>query len=105
MSSYHYSTVLFRRPLPDTFTEDQKVMEKVYERLKPEAGRIDLSDLFFRWGRDRKAIVDDVHYSPGFNELVAQQIASHIDFRSLATQIRSFDESAATGQPRGSFVH
>jgi hypothetical protein len=98
--AYHYSTSLFRRPVTNAFKEDQKLTEMLYPRLKPRTGRIDLSELFYEWGAQRKAIIDDVHYSPGFNEFLARHIASHVDLRSLAKQIRSFDGTAAAASSR-----
>jgi hypothetical protein len=72
-------------------------MIAVYSKLKADPGYIDLSALFDQWGR-RKAVVDDVHYSPAFNQFLAERVAKWIDVGSL--QLRSIDENAATGIPR-----
>jgi hypothetical protein len=98
--AYHYSTRLFRRPVSSTFVEDQQLIEKLYQKLKLEQERVDLSELFGKWGVNRKAVVDDVHYSPSFSKFVAEEIAKHIDLKSLVPRTTLVDESAATGRPR-----
>jgi hypothetical protein len=98
--AYHYSTRLFRRPVSQGFIQDQKLIGMLYERLEPEKGRLDLSEFFSQWGENRKAIVDDVHYSPGFSKFLAEEIAKHIDLQSFAPRTNPVDESAAAGQPR-----
>jgi hypothetical protein len=49
------------------------------------------------WGRDKKAIIDDVHYSPKFNQFLAQHVADQIDFGSLVSNAR--DLAAKNGKP------
>jgi hypothetical protein len=77
--------------------EQRQIAVPVYEALKNDPGYIDLSSLFEKWGR-RKAIVDDVHYNPAFNEFLAQYVAERIDIASLNP--RPMDYTVATGSPR-----
>jgi len=92
---YHYSTELFRRPVRESFRQDQKLIMPLYEKLKQEPRRIDLSLLFEKWGATKKAIVDDVHYSPGFNKLLAEEIANRIDLKALARGPNTIKYSAS----------
>jgi hypothetical protein len=48
---------------------------------------IRLTSLFDEYGvaPDRKAIVDDVHYSPAFSRFLAERVAAEIDLVSLAS--------------------
>ena len=101
--AYRYSTKLFRTPVSDVFVEDRSRTEMLYKRLSSETGRIDVSDLFEKWGKERKAVVDDCHYSPAFAEFLARRVADHIDLRSLKPRAKVFDESAAGGGPRQSY--
>lgn len=102
-AGYHYSAELYRRSLPEASEEDGKVTVAVYEKLKEDRERIDLSELFQEWGPKRKAIVDDGHYSPGFNEFLAQRVANSIDLKALTPREEVVEESAAAGVPRGPY--
>jgi hypothetical protein len=64
--------------------------------LRAQQGTMFLGDLFEAWGKKRKAIVDDVHYSPSFNEFLAQHVAVGIDLKGVLPR-PVIDESAATG--------
>jgi lysophospholipase L1-like esterase len=94
---YNYDLSLYRLTAPQSFLDYRRFMIAVYSKLKADPGYIDLSALFDQWGR-RKAVVDDVHYSPAFNQFLAERVAKWIDVGSL--QLRSIDENAATGIPR-----
>jgi hypothetical protein len=50
-------------------------------------------------GAERRAIVDDVHYSPAFNRFLAEQVARRIDLGALAAARRD-RPAAPTGAPR-----
>jgi hypothetical protein len=82
-SVYNYNTHLFRNQ-----SSLQKLLDKrefvtgIYEQLKADNGYINLSDLFAEWG-DRKAIVDDCHYSPSFHEFLAHRVAEFIHLNLL----------------------
>jgi len=66
-SLYAYNKNLFQRsPLPDDHLRRIEFRKRFYGQLKP-SGYIDLTGLFAEWGTDRKAIIDNVHYSPLFN--------------------------------------
>ncbi len=83
-SLYTYNKNLFRRsPLPDDHLRRIEFRKRFYGQLKP-AGYMDLTGLFAEWGADRKAIIDNVHYSPLFNRFLAEHIARHtIDLKSF----------------------
>jgi hypothetical protein len=67
--------------------------------MRTTEGIIDLTNLFELWGDNRKVIVDDVHYSPGFNRFLAQQVAKYIDVESLMTESQDTDTPQSTGAP------
>ena len=77
-------------------------VQPVYKQIQQEGSRIYLGDLFHLWGDGRKAIVDDVHYSPGFNEFLAEHIAKHVDLVRLVPGASGIKESEATGTARTS---
>ncbi len=53
------------------------------------------------WGPERKAIVDDVHYSPEFNRLLAEEVAKQFDLPALAdAKMRAREKPAV--RPTGS---
>jgi hypothetical protein len=71
-----YPISLYRRKLPDLFYKMRKQRQGFYETIR-DSGYVDLSGLFREWG-NRKAIVDDCHYSPNFNRFIAQRLAEEI---------------------------
>jgi len=77
-SVYNYDTRLFRNQSSlQGLRDDRPFVTGVYEQLKSDREYIDLSDLFAEWG-DRKAVVDECHYSPSFNEFLAHRVAEFI---------------------------
>jgi hypothetical protein len=50
------------------------IVEAICEGVRETGAYVDLSGLFEAWGAGRRAIVDDVHYSPGFNGLFASSV-------------------------------
>ena len=96
----NYPLQLFRGPLPERFLSQREEAQLVYARLRGRNVRIDLADLFDQWGSGRKAIIDDVHYSPSFNRFLAERVANHIDLRSFPPRSAAINESKATGEPR-----
>jgi hypothetical protein len=96
---FNYPVELYRRPVPEAFLVDREIVRGYYPRLMAEPARVYLGDLFERWGRGKRAIVDDVHYSPGFNEFLAQQVADHIVLNTLKPQ-QPLNDAEATGPPR-----
>ncbi len=101
-ATYNYPKELYRSELPKEFlrrsTEERP---RFYERMRARREVIYLGDLFEAWGPDRKAIVDDLHYSPGFNEFLAQHVADHIEIEALSPRPSVVDESLRTGSYRG----
>src|SRR5262245_35282669 len=77
------------------FQPSHEYKNKFFSTSKNIKGIVDLTNLFEMWGRDRKAIVDDVHYSPAFNQFLAQHVADQIDLVSLANNARD----AKNGKP------
>lgn len=97
-SFYNYDLTLYRlNKIPESFLEYRRFISAVYPQLKADPAYIDLSGLIEEWGH-RKAMVDDVHYNPAFNQFLAQRVAKSIDVKLL--EPRAFDENAATGVSR-----
>ena len=98
---YNYPPHLFRRPLTESFVEERQRTQLLYKKLLARAGvmarTIDLSGLFEKWG-ERKALVDDIHFSPAFGEFLAQQVANYIDLKSLAQQASDSHEPTSAEQ-------
>ncbi len=97
---YNYPIQLYRRPLPAAFKSEREATQDFYRRMRNRKGIIYLGDLFESWGPNRKAIVDEVHYSPGFNEFLARHVADYIDLKMLVPRRQLVDEAAATGARR-----
>jgi hypothetical protein len=96
---FNYRAELYRRPLPPSFTEERAQRALFYAGLAGQTLATDLTGLFAEWGAERKAIVDDVHYSPAFNRFLAEQVARRIDLGALAAA-RQDRPAAPTGAPR-----
>lgn len=103
-AAHGYAHTLFRRPVPESFQREKVWMTEFYAGLAGDSGLTDLSHLFEDWGTDRKAIIDDVHYSPDFHRFLAHAIARHIPLRELTPRALHNDQ-AATGTPRDSSWH
>jgi hypothetical protein len=99
-ANYNYPAKLYRLSLPDTFLADRPAREQFYGQMRHAKGVIDLTALFESWGPERKAIVDDVHYSPGFNRFLAQKVADHIDVGPLMEGVATRKAATPTGGPR-----
>lgn len=97
---YGYNLNLYRMQLPAAFTSKIEPTKIVYDSLKATGHYVDLSGLFQPWGADRKAVIDDIHYSPGFSEFLAEHVADHIDLGALPVFDHVIDEAAATGDVR-----
>lgn len=96
---FNYPLELYRRTVPETFTRDRRQSTELYGRLKHRSERIYLGDLFALWG-SRKAIIDDVHYSPAFNEFLAKHVADRIALKALVPARPVIEPSQATGGAR-----
>lgn len=98
---YNYPAELYRQPPPAAWWVRRKQLQPFYETLARNSEFINLSNLFQLYGvtPQHKAIIDDVHYTPGFNRFLADQIAAQVDLRSLKAS-QSIDDSAATGAAR-----
>jgi len=81
-AAYNYDTRLLRNQALDGFNEERTFMTATYDQLRADKSYIDLSGLFAEWG-DRKAVVDDCHYSPSFGEFLARRVADFIDVDHL----------------------
>ena len=97
-TGYNYDLNLYRVPVSKSFQEMRPFFTGVYDKLKNDPGYIDLSGLFKEWGR--KAVVDDVHYSPGFSQFLAQKVAQHIDVQSLKPRPIDVNAAARIASPR-----
>ena len=96
---FNYPAGLYRRALPESFTQERSQRADFYRRLAGQTLAVDLTGLFAEWGAERRAIVDDVHYSPAFNRFLAEQVARRIDLGALAAARRD-RPAAPTGAPR-----
>ena len=95
---YNYDLKLYRlTTIPEWFLEYRRFMKPVYDQLKSDRAYIDLSGMLDEWGH-RKAMIDDVHYSPAFNQFLAERVSQSIDVQAL--QPRSPSEDSATGASR-----
>jgi hypothetical protein len=92
----HYSLDLYRRRLLPGFVDRVAPVGRFYDRVRADRSRVDLSMLFEQWGKDRKAVIDDMHHSPGFNEFLAERVAVNIRLDSLRVFDRVVVHSAAT---------
>ena len=101
---YNYPINLYRSSLADQVLKDRPNRQQFYTQMRATERIIDLTNLFELWGDNRKAIVDDVHYSPGFNRFLAQQVAKYIDLEFLMTASQGIDDSQSTGGPRKSAI-
>lgn len=97
-----YPADLYRRALPRSFMKYRELVQPVYKQMLQDKQRIYLGDLFQTWGKRRKAIVDDVHYSPGFNRFLAEHVAGYLNLEDLVPISSGIIESEATGTPRTS---
>ncbi len=97
---YNYPTDLYRSSLPESRRLRKQLRTRFYRQIKITSDIIDLTNLFELWGHDRKAIVDQVHYSPNFNRFLAQHVADHIDLKSLVPRPLDQSESLPTGASR-----
>lgn len=99
---FNYPVDLYRLVLPKKFMKFREEVKHVYKQLVQDKQRIHLESLFQTWGKSRKAIVDDVHYSPGFNRFLAEHVAGYLNLEDLALLSGGIIESEATGAPRSS---
>ena len=79
---HNYPETLYRENVRNKIVQLKQFVFPFYELIKKQSGIIDLSDIFSQWGY-RKAIIDDVHYSPAFNQFLAKKVASYINVNSL----------------------
>jgi|CXWL01.1.fsa_nt_gi hypothetical protein len=68
--------------------------------MRDDEGLIYLGNSFRLFGPNRKAIIDDCHYSPQFNQFLAEQVSKNVDLMKLVPRTKFIDEAAATGAPR-----
>jgi len=94
---YNYNIALYRRSVPPEFLTWRARAKDFYDAMREDEDLIDLADLFENWGNDKKAIIDELHYSPQFHQFLAQQIAKRIDLTKLDPSRAPLDLSAATG--------
>ncbi|HEX2056126.1 MAG TPA: hypothetical protein VHF07_06515, partial [Nitrospiraceae bacterium] len=94
-----YPVELYRRSLPEDFYPWRDRARAFYDRMRADPDYLYLGDLFSVWGK-RKAVIDELHYSPAFNRFLAEQIARHIDLKRLVPRTSVIDTTAATGMSR-----
>jgi hypothetical protein len=90
---YNYDSRLFRDQYWQARRAEHAILTKgIYEAVKTDPAYVDLSGLFADWG-NRKAFVDDSHYTPSFNNFLAHRVANFIDVNRL--------EPRDMGEPTG----
>lgn len=103
---HNYPFNLFRPSVPKKEMQElvgrRASREKFYEKAKLADDVIYLGDLFEAWGNDRKAVVDNCHYNPGFGRFLAEKIGALIDLRALPASHQPIHPSMATGGVRRS---
>jgi hypothetical protein len=92
---YHYNPDLWRFPKNDFNLARKRQTEGLYDTLRREKGVLYLGDLYRAWGPRRKACIDDVHYTSGFNKFLAENLASHLDLRKLPVSPGYLPQEAA----------
>jgi hypothetical protein len=97
---YRYNHALYRRELPSEFLQSIPRVADFYRRMAHSEYYQDLSHLFEEFGPERKAVIDDLHYSPAFGRFLARTVAERIDLADLPWVDPILDVSAATGLPR-----
>lgn len=95
-----YDLDLYRSELPESFTSSLDPMREFYARMSEEDGYIDLSHLFGEWGEGRKAIVDDLHYTPAFGRFLARHVAERVELSEMPVFDSVIADSAASSSPR-----
>ena len=92
---YKYDLRLFRPELQKQIIEGNDCMltNSVYEIMRQNKEFIDISTLYKEFGSNKKAFVDDYHYSPAFNKLLAENIAANINLDVLNPMTEVFNES------------
>jgi hypothetical protein len=90
---YNYPAQLYRTTLPETFLGSRKLRQGFYVEIRKGSEWIYLGELFEEFGvnQGRKAIVDDVHYSPNFSKFLAARVAAHVDLRRYRPTTNSND--------------
>jgi hypothetical protein len=98
----NYPLELYRADPGARFLRARTLATLLYEKLQRVTDAVYLGNLFDEWGSKRKALIDRAHYSPGFNELVARRIASHVDLRALGGSMSrpAVDPARVTGVSR-----
>lgn len=70
-----------------------------YNKIREDKDYIDLTNLFSEFGKNKKVIVDNVHYNPQFNKFLAGAIAELIDINSVRNKQSDYS-GGATGVKR-----
>lgn len=101
---HDYPLELYRVPLPAEYAQSREVRQLVHAAFKQDwpEGVVDLTALFTLYGPERKAVLDDCHYTPDFNRFLAEQIAARIDLVSLAKPGAPAAQPAGSGPALGS---
>ena len=104
---YKYNLDLFRPDLKENLIaeDNEAIVKMVYERVTHNKEIIDLSNLYEKWGEDKKAFVDDYHFSPEFNKFLAKNIAEHINLDELKIIPEIFNESKSPDAVKPSIIN
>lgn len=99
--SYNYPIGLFKRSTAATWRVNRKERQLFHDDLSQDPEFISLADTFNAFGvqQGRKAVLDNIHYTPAFNQFLADTVAARIDLKKLATS-SSRPRAIATGTQR-----
>jgi hypothetical protein len=95
---YNYPEALYRLRLPDSYRADRLRRQAFYAKAARWDGVLDLTGLFREWGEGRKAVIDDVHYSPAFGAFLAARVAGAVDLAALLRPRAAPPASTGTGR-------
>ncbi len=98
---YNYPASLYRRALPASFLQSRAEKEFFYQQISQSKEIVYLGQLFDDYGtrEGRKAVVDDVHYSPEFNRFLAERVASYINLSKISARSGDYP-TVSTGAKR-----
>ena len=79
-----YNYQQYRDPLPATYQQSRKVREELHKILDTKGEKfIDLRELFSTYNQQKKAILDDCHYTPEFNKFIATTLIANIKQKGI----------------------
>jgi len=101
IAPHGYSPALYRDPalVARLLGPRTAAIEELARSYAGERDVTSLMGLFQEWG-ERKAILDDCHYSPAFNRFLAERVAARLDLAALTSRPYVLRREEATGVRR-----